>query len=202
MNQPTPTPSGKSPMPFEQPCQNPGCPNTIVDKSEETCNTCGHFVKEDTAQSTPSGKETPLSDAFYCNPPENEAAYEFACSLEARLSQAEKELSERDARIVALIDENGAAHEHYRSLSAAHDQMSDTLYNRVNDVIALRARAELAEELAADLDKVHSLLRAMPDAPTASTDVSFDKWRLYADALGICRSAIAKHAAAQNGGAA
>lgn len=30
--------------PTGQPCQNPGCGNTIVDRSEEECPACGHCV--------------------------------------------------------------------------------------------------------------------------------------------------------------
>lgn len=55
------------------------------------------------------------------------------------------------------------------------------------------------ERLKQALEQVHSLLRAMPDAPTTSTDVSFDKWRLYADALGICRSALSAAHSVNNG---
>jgi len=32
--------------PFRQPCQNPGCANVIVDKSEETCRACGHNIED------------------------------------------------------------------------------------------------------------------------------------------------------------
>lgn len=32
----------------DQPCQNPGCPHTIVDHSEEKCGTCGHGIKAET----------------------------------------------------------------------------------------------------------------------------------------------------------
>jgi hypothetical protein len=41
------------------------------------------------------------------------------------------------------------------------------------------------------LEKLEAILNAMPDAGSSPTNVAFDKWRLYTDALNIIRDAKA-----------
>lgn len=72
--------------------------------------------------------DTPRTDAFYANPPENEEAYQFACKLEAEAMRLRREAASKYGRhmrklwVSALLEMHAEAFGWSQDLHRLHDR--------------------------------------------------------------------------------